>query len=70
MRNKLHNCKGCLWSGVCAFENTELSKCKDYYSVYGNSYDDQRSNEYNQALQERSNDYMDIVREMCDELYE
>ena len=67
---KLHNCKNCMWSGACAFENTGLIKCKYYYSVYEDSYNDKMTNEYNQALQERSDSYMDIVREMCDELYE
>ena len=67
MRNKLHNCKGCLWSGVCAFENTGKIDCEDFTTTNDASY---MTQEYNQVLQERSDDYMDIVREMCDELYE
>ena len=67
MRNKLHNCKGCLWSGVCAFENTGKIDCKDFTTINDNSY---RVNEYNTALQERSDDYMNIVREMSDDLYD
>lgn len=64
MRNKLHKCKNCMWSGVCVFENTGMINCKDFTTTNEGSY---RSNEYNQALQERSDDYMSIVRKMCDE---
>ena len=67
MRNKLHNCKDCLWSGACAFEDTYRIDCKDFTTTNEGSY---RANEYNQALQERSDAYMDIVKEMCDDMYE
>lgn len=65
MRNKLHNCKNCLWSGVCAFENTYKTDCNDFTTFNENSY---KTNEYNQALQERRNDYLSVVREMCDDM--
>jgi len=67
MRNKLHNCKGCLWSGTCVFENTGKIDCKDFTTSNENSY---RVQEYNTVLQERSDNYMSIVREMCDEFYD
>lgn len=67
MRNKLHNCKNCMWSGACAFENTGKVNCRDFTTTNEGSY---MSNEYNQALQERNDDYMLIVKDMCDELYD
>lgn len=70
MRNKLHNCKNCLWSGNCIDEKIEKIKCDDFTPRDKNTYQIYAINEYNKELQERYDDSLDIIKEMCDNMYD
>lgn len=67
MRNKLHNCKNCMWKDNCPDRQVKDIDCDVFTTTNEGSY---RAQEYNQALQERSDDYMELIKEMCDELYD
>lgn len=67
MRNKLHNCKNCMWQNSCIDKSDNEIHCKYFYNIQD---DGQAINEYNQSLQERYEASLDIIKEMCDEFYD
>ena len=67
MRDKLHNCKNCMWGNSCIDKSDNKIHCKYFYNIQN---DGQEFNEYNQSLHERHDSYEDIVKEMCDELFD
>ena len=56
-----------MWQDKCADKSNNKINCKYFYNIQD---DGQAINEYNQSLQERQDDSLDIIKEMCDELYD
>ncbi len=56
-----------MWQNSCIDKSNNKINCKYFYNIQD---DGQEINEYNKGLHERYNDSLDIIKEMCDELYD